>query len=99
MIAKRIAVILMLTKGRTYADISRKLKVSESTIGKMAEVISTADNQFLADFAKVAQSDTASGFWNALGYKIDTFLPPKGANWSAWRSRKIREKLEGEQPF
>lgn len=99
MIAKRIAIILMLIKGRTYQQISTKLKVSQSTIGKMAEVVAGADQVFLAEFRKIARSDTASDFWNALGYKLDTFLPPKGANWSVWRSRKLKEKFANEQPF
>ena len=99
MISKRIAIILLLCKGKSYEAISAKLKVSQGTIAKMAEAISHADKAFMHEFDKVVRSDAASDFWNELGYKLDTLLPPKGANWSSWRSRKIRERLEGEQPF
>lgn len=99
MIAKRLAIILMLSKGQSYNHISITLKVSQGTIAKMAEAMSLADSQFLKEFEKVARSDAASDFWNELGYKIETLLPPKGGDWSSWRSRMIREKIEGEQPF
>ncbi len=99
MIAKRLAIILMLSKGQKYDHISTILKVSQGTIAKMAEAMAQADAQFLKEFENVAKSDAASDFWNELGYKIETLLPPKGGDWSTWRSRKIREKIEGEQPF
>lgn len=99
MIAKRLSILLMLAKGKSYGIISEKLKVSQGTIAKMAEITAHADKTFLHELEKVVRSDAAREFWNTLGYKIDTLLPPKGANWSAWRSRKIREKIAGEQPF
>lgn len=99
MIAKRLAIILMLTKGKTYAQISAKLKVSHSTIGKMAELVAGSNQQFLHQFERIAKSDAASDFWNALGYKLETLLPPKGANWSEWQTRKLKEKTAAEQPF
>lgn len=99
MIAKRLAIILMLSKGQSYDHISVTLKVSQGTIAKMAEAMSLADAQFLREFEKVARSDAASDFWNELGYKLETLLPPKGGDWSAWRSRMIRAKIDGEQPF
>lgn len=99
MIAKRIAIILLLCKGKSYEGISSKLRVSQGTIAKMAEVITHADKGFLEEFDKVVRSDAASDFWNELGYKLETLLPPKGGDWSSWRSRKVRERLEGEQVF
>ena len=38
MIAKRISILLMLAKGKSYGIISEKLKVSQGTIAKMAEI-------------------------------------------------------------
>lgn len=99
MIAKRIAILLMLAKKQKYSSISAKLKVSQGTIAKMAESVTTANRTFLTEFEKVAKSDVASDFWTALGYKLETLLPPKGGNWSEWRSRKIKEKIANEQPF
>lgn len=99
MIAKRIAIILLLSKGKSYETISAKLKVSQGTIAKMAEIISHADKEFVGEFEKVVHSDVASDFWNELGYKLETLLPPNGVNWSSWRSSKVKERFEGEQPF
>ena len=99
MIAKRLAIMLMLAKKRSYVIISDKLKVSQSTIGKMAEIITHADKTFLEEFDNVAKSDAAKEFWNELGYKLETLIPPRYTNWSDWRSRKIQEKIENEEAF
>jgi len=99
MIAKRLAIALMLIKGYTYEQIIDKLKVSFGTISKISEAIKTSDSSFTNELEKIAKADQFSDFLNIIGYKLSIVMPPKGRNWSTWRRRIEEEKRKGNQPF
>lgn len=98
-IAKRIAIAFMLTKGYTYHQIMSQIKVSLGTVAKIAALTKNADEIFAKELQSIAKEEQFVGFLNTIGYKLETALPPKGGNWSAWR-RKIEEaKRNSREPF
>src|SRR3989344_4526077 len=49
MVAKRVATAFMLVKGYTYQQIKDKLRISNGTIGKIAEITKNADSKFVKE--------------------------------------------------
>lgn len=96
--AKRIAIAFMLVKGYSYRQISGKIKVSTSTILKIADSISN-NISVKKELDIIAKEESFKEFLNSIGYKLTTILPPKGGNWSAWRSRIEKEKNKLQNPF
>lgn len=99
MIAKRIATAFMLIKGYTYEQIKSKLCISNSTIGKIAEMTKNADSRFTKELQAMAKEQAFSEFLDAIGYKLSILLPSKGGNWSSWRRNIELDRREKEQPF
>ncbi|MEI6690139.1 MAG: Trp family transcriptional regulator [bacterium] len=99
MIAKRLAIAFMLTKEYTYSQMISKLKVSQGTVAKVAEMVGNADKSFISELQNISKEQQFVDFLELIGYKIETMLPPKGGNWSVWRRRIEKDKQKSEQPF
>ncbi len=98
-IAKRIAIAFMLVKGYQYDQIRSKIKVSTGTIANIADVLKVNGESIAQELNKIAQEDAFKEFLGAIDYTISKILPPKGANWSTWRSRIEHNKQNSTQPF
>jgi len=99
MLAKRLAIALMLVKGYSYQEIVHKLKVSWGTVGKISELLKTSDQTFVKELEQIAKQEAFADFLLAIGYKISSTLPPRGGNWSVWRRRIEAERKKEQQPF
>ncbi|MFZ2200160.1 MAG: Trp family transcriptional regulator [Microgenomates group bacterium] len=97
-IAKRVAIAFMLSKGYSYRQISSKIKVSTSSIVKIADVISK-NTAVVKELELIASEESFLDFLNTIGYNTAKLLPPRGGNWSAWRGRIEKEKRDLENPF
>lgn len=97
--AKRIAIAFMLVKGYKYDQIVNKIKVSHGTVAKIAEALRVSGSAIIKELENIAKEDSFKEFLNSIGYKLTTMLPPKGGNWSAWRSRIEKEKNKLQNPF
>lgn len=97
--AKRIAIAFMLVKGYSYRIISQKIKVSTSTIIKIADAIKSNNKTVTKELELIAREDSFIEFLNNIGYNLIKMLPPKGGNWSTWRGRIERDKRESEIPI
>ena len=97
-LAKRIAIAFMLVKGYSYRQISDKIKVSTSTILKIADSI-TSKQSIEEELKLIDAEDAFADFLNAIDYHVAKLLPPKGGNWSSWRGKIEKEKRESQIPF
>jgi len=97
-LAKRIAIAFMLVKGYSYRQISDKIKVSTSTILKIADSI-TSKQSIEEELKLIDAEDAFADFLNAIDYHVAKLLPPKGGNWSTWRGKIEKEKRESQIPF
>ncbi|PIS18098.1 hypothetical protein COW38_01815 [Candidatus Collierbacteria bacterium CG17_big_fil_post_rev_8_21_14_2_50_45_7] len=97
-LAKRIAIAFMLVKGYSYRQISDKIKVSTSTILKIADSI-TSKQSIEEELKLIDAEDAFADFLNAIDYHVAKLLPPKGGNWSSWRGRIEKEKRDLENPI
>ena len=62
---KRLSIVVLLYKGFEWSQICDLLKVSPSTIGKMA--LKMQSNGFSLLFAKIEQEEDWRNFWKELG--------------------------------
>jgi uncharacterized protein YerC len=98
MLAKRLGIALLLTKGESYAVISDTLKVSTTTVMLVNQWLKGGKGGYQKVLKRVLKDEQ----WEKLWHKLETFiseitLPRRGSNWSKarkeeWRKRRKREK-------
>ncbi len=76
MIAKRLAVIVMLCRGYSGYKIYTALKVSPSTVSRLQTQIEGGAFPYLAQLFGGSQKKEAHAFWDAL-YKFIKGMPPR----------------------
>lgn len=99
MMAKRVSVMLMLVKGANYLTIRETLKVSQGTIAKMSQVVTTAPPSVVDWLKGEADADDFIQTLDEIGYRLKGLLPPKGRSWSKWRRQLESERNKSQQPF
>lgn len=85
MMAKRVSVMLMLIKGANYLTIRETLKVSQGTIAKMSQVVTSAPPSMVDWLKEEADADNFTQILDEVGYRLNGLLPPRGKSWSGWR--------------
>lgn len=99
MMAKRVSVMLMLVKGANYLTIRETLKVSQGTIAKMSQVVTTAPSSVVDWLKEEADADNFIQTLDEIDYRLKGLLPPKGRGWSEWRRQLEGERNKSQQPF
>jgi len=99
MMAKRVSVMLMLIKGANYLTIRETLKVSQGTIAKMSQVVTTAPPSVVDWLKGEANADDLTQTLDEVGYHLKGLLPPRGKSWSNWRRQLENERDKSQQPF
>lgn len=95
MIAKRIAVMYLLTKNVDHRTISKVLKVSPSTVAKFSIILQT-NNELIGLLQTLAKSNDIDLFFAKV---FSTLRSPGqyGANWkNAWGLKRKIERREQE---
>jgi Trp operon repressor len=99
MMAKRISVMLMLVKGASYLAVQETLKVSQGTIAKMSQIITTAPPSVIDWLKEEADADDFTQTLDEVGHRLKGLLPPRGKSWSKWRRQLENERDKSQQPF
>lgn len=89
MLAKRVAVALMLLKGYDYREIQDSLNVSATTVGKVSLWLRRGGEGYRRILEKIIKRQKVEEFWE----KVDGFLgkvlpPPKGRDWKNYYRQK-----------
>jgi uncharacterized protein YerC len=94
-IAKRVAIALMLTKGYTATEIDEKLKVSQATVYTVKYWLEEKGNEINTILTNIAKRDERQRLDNQdLQRETDSmFPPPPGTNWRSYR-RSQHEKIK-----
>lgn len=86
MLAKRLAIALLLTKSESYVTIKRTLKVSTSTIVLISNWLKTEGEGFRMAIEKILAQQAWDDFWGNLEEKLVKVIPPpKGSDWKRIR--------------
>src|SRR3989344_8389726 len=76
MLAKRLAIILMLRKGYPFIIIERTLKLSPSTVARFWKLTKTKTFQFI--FKETKRKEDQKKFWDELEKLMRMGMPPRG---------------------
>ncbi len=83
MLAKRLAISILLIKKYSYEEIIDILKVSPSTIGIIARWLKSEGKAFQKAIAKLLAQEKQGEFWDNLEQFLSEIIPPgKGVNWT-----------------
>ena len=82
MLAKRLALILMLKRGYSFSTIKRNLKISDSTIARFWKLFKRHKFDFIR--AGNLKGKKAQSFWETLEKIINAGMPPRGRG--HWRN-------------
>ena len=93
-IAKRVAIALMLTKGYTATEIDEKLKVSQATVYTVKYWLEDKGSEINTILSNIAKRDERQRLDNQdLQREAGSiFPPPPGINWRSYR-RSQHEKI------
>lgn len=91
MLAKRLAISILLLKNYSYEEIIDLLKVSPVTIGSIARWLRVEGKAFQKAIEKIKKEEKQEEFWNNLEQFISDILPPaKGTDWRRVRSEQFK---------
>lgn len=94
MLAKRLAIAILLLKNYDYLTISKTLRVSTSTIMLISTWLKNGGEGYKMVIKRILTEEKAEEFWDNLGEKIDNLLPPNSrGNWGEIRSRQWKERI------
>ena len=92
MLAKRLAISILLAKKYTYEEIVDVLKVSPVTIGTISLWLKKEGKAFQKSINRILVQQKQEEFWDNLEKFFSNILPPaKGTNWKAVRSEQFRK--------
>ena len=97
MLAKRLAISILIIKKYTYENIVDILKVSPVTIGNIARWLKTEGKAFQKAISKILKQEKQEEFWDSLEQFLSDLIPPtKGTDWKRVRSEQF-ERLRSRR--
>ncbi len=97
MLAKRLAISILLVKKYSYEEIVDILKVSPVTIGNVARWLKTEGQAFKKAIDKIIKQENQEEFWDNLEQFLSEIITPgKGTNWKIVRQEQY-EKLRARR--
>ncbi len=99
MIAKRLAIALLLLKGYEQRVISQWLKVSLATVSKVSLAIQRGNNGYKIVIGSLLRKEELATFIQKIDDTLADLMPPMGKNWTNWRRARFQKRLESQKIF
>lgn len=100
MLAKRFSIAFMLLEGYDYDTIQNALKVSSSTVGRVAFWLRKSGKGVKEIREKIKRTESLKKLWGEVKESIaEIFLLSPGMNWQQSREILRQIKKEQEKPF
>jgi len=96
MLAKRLAIVLMVLKGYNHRQISESLKVSTATVSSMVMWLRYEGKGYRQVLNKVIKKETLKEFWHKIHDYLDEPIVPFR---SSLKAKKFYKKKYQEQPI
>jgi len=90
MLAKRLAIAVLLAKGSDYQSIKNTLRVTSGTVSKVNLLMKGKNNGLNIAVEEVLKKDAGKAFWEEISDLLD--FPHKESNLSEMQKRKIKRK-------
>lgn len=92
MIAKRLAIAVLLARGYNYEEIDQSLKVSKSTVGTIHKQILIGASGYNKAIGRISGKEKLEDFWNNIDEIMIKLSGPKSYGSSAWERKSQRGK-------
>lgn len=99
MLAKRLSIAVLLTKGYSYTAIRKILRVSQTTVADINVFLKYVGKGYKKVVEKILKAEKQDEFWQKLDDLLSETIPPKGRNWYYWRKERENEKWRRQKPF
>lgn len=99
MLAKRISIAFLLSKGYNQRTISQILKVSSTTVNKISLRFKYGGNGYHQVIREIINQEKIGEFIQKIDDFISDLVPPKGRDWSQWRKDRFTDKLSRQKPY
>ena len=99
MLAKRLAIGILIAKKCNYSEISQKLKVSTTTVGNMSSLYKYGTS-YKRIIDKLLATEETKIFWTGFGEGIASIADIGGAKAAGWKDLKLKlRKKKLPNPF
>lgn len=97
MLAKRLAIALLLGRGYNYETIRKVLRVTPPTIAMVNISLKYKGKGYRKVVDKVFRDEKIADFWQKVDDVIGDLIPPKSKNWSYWRKERWQRKMKSQK--
>ena len=94
MLAKRVAIALMLLKNYDYRTIRDTLKVSLTTVGKVSLWLKYEGKGYRRVLEKIIRQQRWEDFFEKLDDKITKIVPPRSQSWQKFYKARAKERVK-----
>jgi len=98
MLAKRMSIAFLLSRGYDQRAICRVLRVSLGTVSKVSLKLKQKGGGYRWVIGQIGKEEEIRKVLEDME-SLFTALPPKGGNWSRWRKRKIEKERSRSKAF
>ena len=95
MLAKRLAIALLLARGYSYDSIKQTLRVSSETVARVNIALNHSGDGYKMVVDKILEDRQMTEFWEKIEDVLTSVLPPKGAPGIDLHRRKWNRKPKG----
>lgn len=99
MLAKRMAIAVLLAKGYDYEAIKKVLRVTPTTIASVSIALKYSKRGYKRAVEKILQSEKIDEFWQKVDDVLHNLVPPRPGNWSYMRAQREAEKRKKRKPI
>jgi len=99
MLAKRLSIAVLLTKGYSYAEVRKILRVSQTTVADINVFLKYAGQGYKKVVEKILRKEKQEEFWQKIDDVLSETIPPYGRNWYYWRKERQAKKWARRKPF
>lgn len=99
MLAKRLAIALLLTKQYDQRSIANVLKVGLETVNKVNRALRDGTGGYEMVMKVFLKQEKHNAFWQKVDDMLADILPPHHHDWSRWRKEQWKEKMSKQKPF
>jgi len=99
MLAKRLAIAVLLGRGYDYRGIREILKVTPGTVAGVNLKLKYGGRGYKRVVEKFLREEKIEKLFEKIDEVLFQTLPPKGKNWKEWGRKKWLAKVRGSKPL
>jgi len=99
MLAKRLAIAILLAKGYDYRGIREVLKVTPGTVAEVNLKLKYGGKGYKRVVEKFLREEKIEKLFEKIDEALSQTFPPKGKNWKEWARKRWLVKKKSNQPL